>query len=157
CPGAGGGRGERCLWGSPRRPAPGTPASGWRRPPGAGARSPTQKGWADDRLSRARRVNRSGLAAVSEGDGADDRQRASRGTVVAAALSMAHPAAVDPSGLPYDDLYRAHHARVLRLCRLLLRDPDEAEDVGQEVFVRLFRACQSPRPDMAWGPWLTRV
>src|SRR5262249_56621086 len=124
-----GGRGARVLWRCPPRTAPGRPASWSRCAPSAGARSTTQKGSADDRLTRARRVNRSGLAAVSEGDGADDRQRASRGTVVAAALSMAHPAAVDPSGLPYDDLYRAHHARVLRLCRLLLRDPDEAEDV----------------------------
>jgi len=77
--------------------------------------------------------------------------------MVAAALTMAHRGFVDPGVPDYDHLYRAHHARVLRVCRLLLGDPDEAEDVGQEVFVKLFRACQTPRPDMAWGPWLTRV
>ena len=58
---------------------------------------------------------------------------------------MAHRASVHPGRPEYDDLYRAHNARVLRLCRLLLGDPDEAEDVSQEVFVRLFRACQDPR------------
>jgi RNA polymerase sigma-70 factor (ECF subfamily) len=65
---------------------------------------------------------------------------------------------VEPDGPSYDDLYRAHRARVLRLCRLFLGDPDEAEDVGQEVFVKLFRASQRPHDsEMAWGPWLTRV
>ena len=64
--------------------------------------------------------------------------------MVAAALTMAHRGFVDPGVPDYNDLYRAHHARVLRVCRLLLGDPDEAEDVGQEVFVKLFRACQTP-------------
>src|SRR5262249_49253808 len=149
------GGGGRC--GCRRGTGQGNPAGWWRGARSGAARSTPQKWSADDRRSRARRVNRWGLAPVSEGDGADDRQRASRGTVVAAALSVAHPASVDPSGLQYDELYRAHHARVLRLCRLLLGDPDEAEDVGQEAVGVLFRACQSPRPDMAWGPWLTRV
>ena len=77
---------------------------------------------------------------------------------MAAALSMAQRADVEPDGPSYDDLYRTHRARVLRLCRLLLGDPDEAEDVGQEVFVKLFRATERPHdPEMAWGPWLTRV
>ncbi len=43
------------------------------------------------------------------------------------------------SPVDYDDLYRAHHARVLRLCRLLLSDPHEADDVSQEVFLKLLR------------------
>jgi len=77
---------------------------------------------------------------------------------VAAALSMAQRVGVPPGGPSYDDLYRLHRARVLRLCRLFLGDPDEAEDVGQEVFVKLFRASQRPaQAEMAWGPWLTRV
>lgn len=57
----------------------------------------------------------------------------------------------------YEDLYRAHYSRVLRLCRQLLQDTCEAEDVAQEVFLKLFRAQQSPHRSMAWGPWLTRV
>ncbi len=56
----------------------------------------------------------------------------------------------------YDALYRAHAERVFRLCRLLLADTQEAEEVSQEVFLKLHRECQSARP-MAWGPWLTRV
>jgi RNA polymerase sigma-70 factor (ECF subfamily) len=77
---------------------------------------------------------------------------------VAALLSMAHGAGVEASAPSYDELYRAHRARVIRLCRLLLGDPDEAEDVGQEVFVKLLLATEYPRErEMAWGPWLSRV
>lgn len=57
----------------------------------------------------------------------------------------------------YEGLYRAHYARVVRLCHLLLADPYEAEEVGQEVFLKLFREYQAQNRLMAWGPWLTRV
>jgi RNA polymerase sigma-70 factor (ECF subfamily) len=57
----------------------------------------------------------------------------------------------------YNELYQAHHAQVLRLCRLLLSDADEADDVGQEVFIKLFRQHQLSGNTIAWGAWLTRV
>ena len=57
----------------------------------------------------------------------------------------------------YEELYRAHYRRILRLCRLLLADPHEAEEVGQEVFLKLYRAHTGPVTPAAWGPWLTRV
>jgi RNA polymerase sigma-70 factor (ECF subfamily) len=57
----------------------------------------------------------------------------------------------------YEDLYHAHYGRVVRLCRLLLEDRHEAEDVAQEVFLKLHRASQAEGRVMAWGPWLTRV
>lgn len=57
----------------------------------------------------------------------------------------------------YENLYHTHYRRVLQLCRLLLADAHEAEDVTQEVFLKLYRACQAQPPQMAWGPWLTRV
>jgi RNA polymerase sigma-70 factor, ECF subfamily len=62
----------------------------------------------------------------------------------------------DPHGDP-EALYRRHRARVLRLCQLLLRDPAEAQDVAQEVFVRLLRARDAGKVPAAWGPWLSRV
>src|SRR6266567_8099381 len=37
----------------------------------------------------------------------------------------------------HDALYRAQHGRVRSLCRLLLADHHEAEEVCQEVFVKL--------------------
>lgn len=57
----------------------------------------------------------------------------------------------------YEGLYRAHCARVIWLCRLLLADSHEAEEVAQEVFLKLFREYQAQGRPMAWGPWLTRV
>ncbi len=66
-------------------------------------------------------------------------------------------AATKDEFVEYDDLYHTHHGRVLRLCRLLLSDPDEANDVTQEVFLKLFQAQQTEQRAMAWGAWLTRV
>lgn len=57
----------------------------------------------------------------------------------------------------YDDLYAQHRGRVARLCRLLLRDPHEAEEVEQEVFLALFRELASAPPEISWQAWLARV
>ncbi|MGD0946005.1 MAG: sigma-70 family RNA polymerase sigma factor [Candidatus Binatia bacterium] len=57
----------------------------------------------------------------------------------------------------YNELYQARRGRVLRLCRLLLSDADEADDVSQEVFLKLFRQHQLSGRTIAWGPWLTKV
>jgi RNA polymerase sigma-70 factor (ECF subfamily) len=57
----------------------------------------------------------------------------------------------------YEEIYRRHYRRVVRLCRLLLADPHEAEDVAQEVFVKLLQASRTETRAMAWEPWLTRV
>jgi RNA polymerase sigma-70 factor (ECF subfamily) len=57
----------------------------------------------------------------------------------------------------YEQLYRRHYPRVVHLCRLLLADPHEAEDVAQEVFIKLLQTSQTETRAMAWEPWLTRV
>jgi RNA polymerase sigma-70 factor (ECF subfamily) len=57
----------------------------------------------------------------------------------------------------YEQLYRQQYPRVMRLCRLLLGDAHEAEDVAQEVFVKLWQASQTETRAMAWEAWLTRV
>ena len=59
--------------------------------------------------------------------------------------------------MPYEELYKAHYQRVMRLCRLLLSDAHEAEDVGQEVLIKMFRQYQSENWPTAWNPWVTRV
>jgi RNA polymerase sigma-70 factor, ECF subfamily len=45
---------------------------------------------------------------------------------------------VEP-GLDVEALYRRYGPMVVRRCRYLLRSPEEADDVAQEVFVRLLR------------------
>jgi RNA polymerase sigma-70 factor (ECF subfamily) len=57
----------------------------------------------------------------------------------------------------YERIYRAESARILRLCRWLLGDPAEAEDVHQDVFVKLYHAQQARFEAMRWEAWLTRV
>jgi RNA polymerase sigma-70 factor (ECF subfamily) len=54
----------------------------------------------------------------------------------------------------FDTLYRAQFPRLVRLCRLLLDDPTEAQDVAQEVFVKLIAG---PPATGAAAAWLTRV
>jgi RNA polymerase sigma-70 factor (ECF subfamily) len=58
---------------------------------------------------------------------------------------------------PCEALYREHAGRVLRLSRVLLDDPQEAQDVAQEVFVKLLRAYPLATTSVLWGPWLLRV
>ena len=57
----------------------------------------------------------------------------------------------------YEDLDNAQRSRVERLCRLLLADPDEAQDVTQEVLMKLFRAQQARPATATWNRWVTRV
>ncbi len=57
----------------------------------------------------------------------------------------------------FRDIYAEHQARVLRLCRLMLTDMDEAEEAAQEIFLKAFRFYRSgQRPD-AWDKWLVTV
>jgi RNA polymerase sigma-70 factor (ECF subfamily) len=57
----------------------------------------------------------------------------------------------------HEALVDAHHGRLLRLCRLLLRDPEEAKDVVQDVFMRAYEVQAQSRPPSDWAAWLTRV
>ncbi|HEX2102503.1 MAG TPA: RNA polymerase sigma factor, partial [Solirubrobacteraceae bacterium] len=54
-------------------------------------------------------------------------------------------------------LYERHSAAILRYCRSLLRSPQEAEDVTQEVFVLAISALRRGAEPNAFRPWLYRV
>lgn len=55
-------------------------------------------------------------------------------------------------------LVSRHHARVYGLCRRMLGDDGEAEDVGQEVFLKIWTQSAAWRPDGArFTTWLYRV
>ncbi|MDP2272429.1 MAG: sigma-70 family RNA polymerase sigma factor [Archangium sp.] len=58
---------------------------------------------------------------------------------------------------PMTELYAQHRRRALAIARRILRDADEAEDVVQEVFTRLF--SQNVRFDgkAAYTTWLHRI
>ncbi|MGA2408872.1 MAG: sigma-70 family RNA polymerase sigma factor [Candidatus Binataceae bacterium] len=59
--------------------------------------------------------------------------------------------------LDHDAIYRAHRGRILGLCRLILRDNEEAEDVAQEVFLRAFQHLRAGEPPALMEAWLVRV
>jgi len=59
--------------------------------------------------------------------------------------------------MEYEQLYRDHRPQVLRICRLLLADPHEADDVAQEVLLKLLNELRASGNTISWRPWLNRV
>jgi RNA polymerase sigma factor (sigma-70 family) len=63
----------------------------------------------------------------------------------------------DEWNLPtWEDIVRVHSARVYRLAYRLTGNPHDAEDLTQEVFVRVFRSLSSYTPGTFEG-WLHRI
>jgi RNA polymerase sigma-70 factor (ECF subfamily) len=56
-----------------------------------------------------------------------------------------------------DALMNAHRSRILNLCFQVLRDENEAEDAGQEAFIRAFASLGSFKGKSSFGTWLYRV
>ncbi len=56
----------------------------------------------------------------------------------------------------WDDVVRTHGGRVYRLAYRLTGNPHDAEDLTQEVFVRVFRSLSSYTPGTFEG-WLHRI
>ena len=66
-------------------------------------------------------------------------------------------AAVEPWQAPsWDEIVVQHSARVYRLAYRLTGNPHDAEDLTQEVFVRVFRSLSSYTPGTFEG-WLHRI
>src|SRR5689334_15547530 len=58
----------------------------------------------------------------------------------------------------FDLVFAVHHDYVYRLAHALLGHPQDAEDVTQEVFLRVYKALPSYRPDRAsLRTWLTQI
>jgi RNA polymerase sigma-70 factor (ECF subfamily) len=57
----------------------------------------------------------------------------------------------------WEDLMRTHQEPVFRLAYLLLGDPDEAEDVAQETFLRAYKALDGFHTERPLRPWLLRI
>jgi RNA polymerase sigma-70 factor (ECF subfamily) len=54
-------------------------------------------------------------------------------------------------------LVERHYNAVYRLCRSILRHPEDAEDATQEVFVRVYEALGQFAGRGAFGAWLRRL
>ena len=69
---------------------------------------------------------------------------------------MTGPAQAPEHVAGWDEIVRAHSARVYRLAYRLTGDRYDAEDLTQEVFVRVFRSLGSYSPGTFEG-WLHRI
>jgi RNA polymerase sigma-70 factor (ECF subfamily) len=89
-----------------------------------------------------------------------DGSSAGGGPVVDAQLppadQAAAPAAESWTPPSWDEVVRTHTARVYRLAYRLTGNPHDAEDLTQEVFVRVFRSLSSYTPGTFEG-WLHRI
>jgi RNA polymerase sigma-70 factor (ECF subfamily) len=57
----------------------------------------------------------------------------------------------------FEIIYQQHCGRVYALCLRMLCDPVQAEDLVQEVFIRLFRKIHTYRGESAFSTWLHRL
>ncbi len=57
----------------------------------------------------------------------------------------------------FDALFGRWASRVMRYLDRMLRDAASAEELAQEVFVRVFRARESYRPEARFSTWLYRI
>src|SRR5215471_4482831 len=55
------------------------------------------------------------------------------------------------------DLYQRHHRQVYGVCLSMTRNPAEAEDLTQDVFVHLVRKIGSYRGESRFSTWLHRL
>jgi len=61
------------------------------------------------------------------------------------------------NSLAWEELVRRYQGRVFGLALHYAHDVEEARDLAQEVFVRVFQRLGSFRPDEPFLPWLLRV
>ena len=83
---------------------------------------------------------------------------AAAGTLASGAVpaAAADPAAADWTPPTWEEIVREHSARVYRLAYRLTGNSHDAEDLTQEVFVRVFRSLSSYTPGTFEG-WLHRI
>jgi RNA polymerase sigma-70 factor (ECF subfamily) len=57
----------------------------------------------------------------------------------------------------FEHIYKANSERVRRICLRMLRDPVEAEDAAQDVFLRVLLKLHTFRGESALSSWLYRL
>jgi RNA polymerase sigma factor (sigma-70 family) len=80
-----------------------------------------------------------------------------RGAARALIDCMPEEFAPDASTVSFDEAFTLHHRAVFSTARAVLRDSALAEDVTQEVFLRLYRNFDATRDSELLRPWLLRV
>lgn len=59
--------------------------------------------------------------------------------------------------IEFDEAFTLHHRTVFRAARSIVHDSGLAEDVTQEVFIRLYKHIDSIKDEEMLRPWLIRV
>jgi RNA polymerase sigma-70 factor (ECF subfamily) len=77
----------------------------------------------------------------------------------ARALTDSMPNTIETTAQPlgFDEAFTLHHRAVFRTARAMVRDAGLAEDVTQEVFLRLYRHLDSTPGEELLRAWLLRV
>jgi RNA polymerase sigma-70 factor, ECF subfamily len=57
----------------------------------------------------------------------------------------------------FDEIVRRHQRRVYRFLFMLLRDPDEADTLTQECFLRAYQGLPGFRGESSFETWLLRI
>ena len=57
----------------------------------------------------------------------------------------------------FEELFKLHHGKVYAVCLRMTRNPAEAEDLSQEVFIQVFRKLGTFRGESAFTTWLYRL
>jgi RNA polymerase sigma-70 factor (ECF subfamily) len=57
----------------------------------------------------------------------------------------------------FDAIYQKYERRVYRQCLRMMRNPEDAEDLTQEVFLQLFRKAHTFRGESNFSTWLHRL
>ncbi len=65
--------------------------------------------------------------------------------------------AAEKDKIEFDEAFTLHHRTVFRTARSVVRDEGLAEDVTQEVFLRLYHNLDSIKDGEMLRPWLIRV
>ena len=87
----------------------------------------------------------------------DNMQTADPNACSRAPLSVARGSIRQGNIVAFEDVYKANSELVRRLCLRMLRNPIEAEDAAQEVFLRVFLKLHTFRGESALSSWLYRL
>jgi RNA polymerase sigma factor (sigma-70 family) len=72
-------------------------------------------------------------------------------------MSEQAAAAVARETIEFEEAFSLHHRTVFRAARSVVQDPGLAEDVTQEVFIKLYKHLDSITDQEMLRPWLIRV
>ena len=63
----------------------------------------------------------------------------------------------DDDAIAFEELVRRYQTRLVTILRNMMGSPELAEDLAQDVFLRVYRARKSYTPDAKFSTWLFRI